>query len=299
MPTVSVIIPAYNGERFLREAIDGALGQTLRPQEVIVVDDGSRDSTPQLLAAYGTRVRAIRQENQGVAVARNHGAALASGDYLAFLDADDVWERRKLELQVARFRREAGLGLVHCGVQEIDAEGKPLAQRRGGMEGWVAPEMLMFRRAVVLGGGSGVMIPRELFRELGGFDPRLSTSADWDLYFRLARRKRVGFVSDLLVLYRLHSSNMHGNIRVMEHDMLHAYEKAFQDSDPELQRLRSRAYGNLHMVLAGSYFAVGQRREFVRHALKSMLITPDNALRLAGYPIRWLRRKAGWAEAAG
>lgn len=300
MSTVSVIIPAYNGERFLRETIQSALEQTRPALEVIVVDDGSRDGTPALLAEFGTRIRAVRQVNQGVAAARNHGAELASGEFFAFLDADDVWEPRKLELQLARFHREPELGLVHCAVQEIDGEGRPLGQRREGMEGWVAPEMLLFRRSVVLGGGSGVLVPRSLFREAGGFDPRLSTSADWDLYFRLARRRRVGFVPEVLLRYRLHGSNMHGNIHAMEHDMLLAYEKAFGEPDADLQRLRARAYGNLHMVLAGSYFAAGHRREFVGHALKSMVKTPDNALRLAGYPARWWRKKrAASAAPAG
>src|SRR5947199_8414115 len=110
-------MPAYNYARYLREAIDSALGQTCAPLEVIVVDDGSTDETPEVLSSYGDRIRVIRQQNQGVAVARNAGIAAAGGDYLAFLDSDDIWYPRKLELQNARFRDgDRSHGLVHRGV---------------------------------------------------------------------------------------------------------------------------------------------------------------------------------------
>ena len=101
--TVSVVVPAYNYARYLPKAIDSALGQTHPPLEVIVVDDGSTDDTPRVLAAYADRIRVIRQANQGAGAARNAGIAAARGEYVAFLDSDDLWHPRKLELQLARF----------------------------------------------------------------------------------------------------------------------------------------------------------------------------------------------------
>lgn len=185
MPSVSVIIPVYNGERYLAEAINSALVQTVQPREVIVVDDGSNDATNNIAAEFQEAINLVRQENQGVAAARNRGAGIAKGDFLAFLDADDVWMPEKLEAQLALFAQEQQLGLVHCGVREVNAEGEVLREKCNGMSGWVSREFLMFRRPVVLGGGSGAMIPRRKFDEVGGFDPSLSTSADWDLYYRL------------------------------------------------------------------------------------------------------------------
>src|SRR5437763_447547 len=111
MKTVSVIIPAYNFARYVPEAIDSVLAQTYAPFEVIVVDDGSTDDTPKVLAAYGNRIRAIRQVNQGVAAARNTGLAAAGGEYVAFIDSDDTWEPRKLQLQMDRFDADPDLGL--------------------------------------------------------------------------------------------------------------------------------------------------------------------------------------------
>ncbi|MGE0132760.1 MAG: glycosyltransferase family 2 protein [Blastocatellales bacterium] len=293
MPDVSVIVPAYNHARYVGEAIESALSQTLPPREVIVVDDGSTDSTPEALDRYKDRIKIIRQSNQGVAAARNNGVAAAAGGWLAFLDADDVWMPRKLERQWQCFADDPGLGLVHCGVIEIDAEGRPLRNKTDGMSGWVAREMLIFQRPVILGGGSGAMIPREVFQKVSGFDGGLSTSADWDLYYRIASRWRIGFVDEPLLQYRLHGSNMHGNIKVMRRDMLAAYEKAFAQADPELMKMRRNCYGRLHMVLAGSFYSVGSYGNFIAEALKSICLAPSNITQLLNFPVRRWRRVAG------
>lgn len=292
-PKISVVIPTYNCATFLGDALASVFAQTLPAAEVIVVDDGSSDDTSHTLVPYVGRVHAIRQANQGVATARNVGAAIARGEFVAFLDADDIWLPGKLEEQACKFAAEPGLGLVHCGVEEIDSQGRRLGTRQDGMEGWVSEEMLQFRRAVILGGGSGVMMPRSLFEKLDGFDENLSTSADWDLYYRVARRHRVGFVSHVLVRYRIHDGNMHRDAFAMERDMLRAYAKAFSEADPGLQRLRRRAYGRLHSVLAGSFFHIGNYRRFARHALRSLILTPGSARWLATYPLRVRRRRQG------
>src|SRR4051812_1301977 len=100
---VSVIIPTYNSAALLAQAIASVLAQSVLPAEIIVVDDGSTDATEQLVQCHGSRVKYVRQRNQGVSAARNRGVASASGEFIAFLDADDVWHPRKLELQMAAF----------------------------------------------------------------------------------------------------------------------------------------------------------------------------------------------------
>jgi glycosyltransferase involved in cell wall biosynthesis len=291
MPGISVIIPAYNHARFLPQAIESVLAQTLLPAELIVVDDGSTDDTPQVLARYSECVRYIRQQNRGVSAARNTGAAVAMGDYLAFLDADDEWLPHKLEMQMARFTNEPELGLVHCGVVEINGEGALLSVRQDGLEGWLIEEFLLFRRAIILGAGSSALIPRRILFELGGWDEQLSTAADWDVCCRIAARYPIGFVSEELLRYRIHGTNMHTNFNAMEHDMLLAFEKAYQAATPEQHRLRRRGYGNLHTVLAGAFFSAGQYRKFLPHAIKSLFLTPDNITRYLEYPRRWWQRR--------
>lgn len=286
---VSVIIPTYNYARFLREAIDSALAQTRPALEVIVVDDGSTDGTRELLAEYGERIRVLSQQNQGVAAARNAGIGAANGDYLAFLDSDDAWYPRKLEQQMLRFEQEPHLGLVHCGAEMIDAEGRTLDTTTGGMEGDVAEAMLRLDREVIMPQGSSIVVPKRIAMDLGGFDVRLPPSEDWDFCYRLASRYSIGYVPVVLVRYRLHGAGIHMNIPRMERAMLLALEKAF--ADPSVRPLRNYSYGRLHRTLAGCYFQTRQLREFARHAVLSLRYDPRNIGYFAAWPLRVITRR--------
>jgi glycosyltransferase involved in cell wall biosynthesis len=273
---VSVIIPNYNYERYLGETLDSVLAQTYQEIEIIVVDDGSKDGSRAILESYGERITPIFQKNAGVSAARNNGVAASSGEYIAFLDADDAWLPSKIEKQVARFINEPDLGLVHVGVDEVDAEGRSLVQRLEGVEGSVAPILLQLRREGVLGGGSGLMVPRRVFNEVGGFDLRLSTSADWDLFYRISERYRVGFVPEILIKYRVHSSNMHANVAALEHDMKLAFSKAFSAPSQEVLAVKKLAFGALYQILAGSYFHARNYPAFLTNSLRSLYFNPAN-----------------------
>ena len=290
-PLVSVIIPNYNYADYLPETINSVLGQGYPGTEIIVVDDGSQDDSENVIRSYGERVRLIKQNNQGVSAARNRGVQESTGELVAFLDADDVWLPNKLERQVQRILDDPAIGLVHCGLEEVDSSGHLVGVLLDGMEGSVSREMLLFNRSVILGAGSTALVPRATFDAVGGFDTRLSTSADWDFCYRVAFRQRVAFVPEALVRYRTHGANMHSNIKVMEHDMLLGYAKAFRTDDVELLAMRRHCYGNIHMVLAGSYFRSGQTYGFASHALKSLWLRPANFKHLLDFPLRWLRNK--------
>jgi glycosyltransferase involved in cell wall biosynthesis len=285
-PAVSVIIPTYNYGRFLSHALDSVLEQTYPAREVIVVDDGSTDETPSVLAHYKDRICVIHQCRSGASAARNAGAMVASGELLAFLDSDDVWLPRKLERQVERLQTEPGLGLIHCGIEEIDVTRASFRRRLDGLEGWVADELLLMRRAVILGGGSGALIPQKVFAVAGGFDESLQAAEDWDLFYRIARRYQVGFVPEVLLQYRFHGANSQMNLRVREKMAMRAYAKAFENAEPRVRRLRRRAYGNLHMALAALFYADKQPVGAFRHALKSVWFTP----RTMSLPMRWWRQ---------
>ncbi|HYU25722.1 MAG TPA: glycosyltransferase [Thermoanaerobaculia bacterium] len=291
MKTISVIMPSYNYARYLRQAIDSALGQTCAPLEVIVVDDGSTDATPEVLASYGDRIHVIRQKNQGVATARNTGIAAARGEYVAFLDSDDLWDPRKLELQVARFEADPSLGLAHSGVEMFDDAGNTLRVYREGKEGRIAADLLCFSPNVITLTGSNIMVPKRVAEEIGGFDPRLPPSEDWDFCYRVAARYPVGFVADVLVRYRIHSTAAHRNIGRIETAMRLAFEKTFASADPTVQALRRHAYGSLHRVLAGSYFQARQPRSFLRNLVASLRYDPRNIGYFAAWPLRVISRR--------
>jgi len=284
---ISVIIPAYNYGRFIAEAIESALGQTVVPGEIVVVDDGSADDTGAVVQGFGDRVRYVRQENRGVSEARNRGVAETTGELVAFLDADDTWEPTKLEKQVERFAADAEVGLVHCGMREFDSvTDETLGFRVEGGDGQVAEELLVWERPVVNVSGSAVMVSRKAFEEAGGFDPRLKCGEDWDLCYRIARRYKAGFVSEPLVNYRIHGAAAHHNVENMERGMGMFYEKAFATDDPAVLRLKRRAYGNYHRVMAGSYLHAGRWGKFVEHSAKSILNRPSGIGYFLAYPLR-------------
>ena len=144
------------------------------------------------------------------------------------------------------------------------------------LRGNVAFELLMLRSTGIIGGGSGLMVLRKAFDEVGGFDARLSTSADWDLFYQIGSRYQVGFVPDILLAYRIHGSNMHANIRAMEHDTLIGWAKAFDPAGAVPAALsKSKIYANLYRVLAASYFRNSDYTGFLRNFVKSICLRPS------------------------
>jgi glycosyltransferase involved in cell wall biosynthesis len=122
--TLSAVIPAYNAEAWLGQAIESALAQEEVALEVVVVDDGSTDGTAEVLATFGDRIRLVRQANRGLPAARNAGIAAARGDLVAFLDADDTWEPSKSRRQLAYLAAHPACGLVFCDVHRMDPQGR-------------------------------------------------------------------------------------------------------------------------------------------------------------------------------
>jgi glycosyltransferase involved in cell wall biosynthesis len=287
---ISVIIPTYNYGCFIADAIGSVLEQTCRPDEIIVVDDGSTDETETVVRSFGDRVLYIKQENAGVCAARNRGVSESKGDLIAFLDADDTWEPAKLEKQLAIFNADPEVGLVHCGMREFDSEtNETISTSLEGQEGFVADELLLWERPAVNVSGSSVMVRREVFDAVGGFDERLKVGEDWDFCYRTARKYKVGFVREPLVNYRIHSAAAHNNVREMERGMSLFYEKAFAEGDEHVLSLRRRAMGNFHRVMAGSYFHAGDYRSFAKHAIKSIYRRPANLAYFLKFPLRRLK----------
>jgi glycosyltransferase involved in cell wall biosynthesis len=200
-PLVSVIVPVYNGERFLREAIESILAQTYSPIEVIVVDDGSTDDTAEIARSFGDRVRCIRQANAGPAVARNNGLAAATGEFVAFLDADDTWTSEKLARQLACFDADPDLGICVTHVQNV-------------WEREMAAEEARFRdhpRSRPIPGyvTQTLLARRDVFDRVGPFDVALGHGDATDWFMRAERAGiRRTLLPDVLVHRRLHRDNL-------------------------------------------------------------------------------------------
>jgi glycosyltransferase involved in cell wall biosynthesis len=289
---VSVVIPNYNYGRFLSEAVESVLAQTYPCHEIIVVDDGSTDESLEILAKYEGKVRVIEQKNCGVGIARNTGVENSTGDLIAFLDADDHWEKDKIERQIQQFLEDQEVGLVSCGMREFDRQGEILHHYLSDQKGWIAEKIVAFNVEIVVS-GSAIVVRRDIFERAGGFDERkeLHPSEDWEFFYRVASISKIAFVPELLVNYRNHGSNGHLKIPQMERAMFLAFKKIYTDAPAEIQKLKGKSYGNLYSVLAGCYFYAGNYTDFVRTTAKSLRYKPSQITRFLAFPLRFLQRR--------
>jgi glycosyltransferase involved in cell wall biosynthesis len=290
MTEVSVIIPAFNAGRYLPDAINSVLAQSVRDVEILVVDDGSTDDTAAVMARFGPPVRYITQTNSGVATARNRGLAESRGRYVAFLDADDAWEPNKLKRQLAGLSRRLECRLCFSAFTVSDAELRPLSVRRLNRQTLTLDELLTTGNLV--GTPSTVMGDRRLFHDVGGFDDALSQCADWDMWVRLAARTNFLYLDEPLVTYRQHAGNMSRNARLLEADSLRVLEKGFAmpDLSESVQARRRHAFGRNYTVLAGTYYQARRYRDFLRCAARAVVLDAGQISHLVGYPARALAR---------
>lgn len=203
MDNVSVIIPAYNAQSFIRSAVESALAQTYPCREVIVVDDGSTDQTGELLSSYGAAIRVIRQFNKGTASACNSGVQAAKGPWIAFLDADDEWLPHKLSAQLDACGRMA---ISHtdsmCFGESLQAE-----VRRSSIADLYHGEVV--RRLLISNfiTKSSVLLRRDVFLEAGGFPLAYEAVEDWPLWIKICATHELGYLPEAVVRYRIHPSS--------------------------------------------------------------------------------------------
>jgi glycosyltransferase involved in cell wall biosynthesis len=217
-PPVDVVIPVYNGERFITDALASVVSQTHAPQKIIVVNDGSTDGTGRVVDSFPSTIpiQHVKKANGGLSSARNAGILNSDSHYVAFLDADDLWEPSKIEQQIALFSRSPyrDLGAVYCGTRKVDAcgtlMGRPDARSfETGIRGQILDHLI--HSNCITGSASSVMIRRDCFATIGLFDESLPTCEDWDLWLRLALHFQFDFVDEPLVRIREHGANMSTN----------------------------------------------------------------------------------------
>lgn len=230
-PLVSVVIPAYNYERFLADAIRSVLEQTFTDYELIVVDDGSTDNTPEVAARFAGKIRYVRQPNSGLSATRNNGAALGTGDYIAFLDADDEWLPEKLAIQVPVLQNHPEVGLVTSLFTLMDAERRPMQ----GLKPAQAPGET-FREIIQRGTAapSSFMVRRSVFEALNGFDTALPTMEDFDFGLRLAARFGVSHLSQPLGRYRIHGPSLSQKVEKVYPCYIRIFERLLASRDPSI-----------------------------------------------------------------
>lgn len=243
-PLISVVIPVYNGADFVAAAISSALAQSYRPTEVIVVDDGSIDATAQIVGAYRD-VHYICQANRGPSAARNTGIDAAHGEYIAFLDADDVWMPDKLAKQMALLEScpDAGLAFANmCLCLQGDDPQASMFEKYHYSTSFFGDERLVIDAPLKLVRTnfiptSTVLARKRIVAAAGGFDEHFHKAEDWDLWLRIALRAPIAYTPDLLMLKRVHAVNTSRDAEGMNEAALQVLEKLKRDNHALLLKL--------------------------------------------------------------
>ncbi|MBY0522433.1 MAG: glycosyltransferase family 2 protein [Gemmataceae bacterium] len=269
---ISVVIPTYNYGRFVTEAVDSVLAQSYAPREVIVVDDGSTDDTPDRLAPYRARIRYIRQDNQGLSAARNTGIRLAQGTFVALLDSDDLWHPRKLEFQMRYLTRHPEVMLLgsNCqtGVRDWPAlnDAEIVGER-------ITLEELIVRSPFA---PSTAVLHRDCLAATSLFDTSLRSVEDRDMWIRVAARFPVAMLQAPLCWYRLHDGSMSRVATRMEDYEQRVLHKSFDTIEALRGRwlLKRKAFSYALTSSAWMYREAGEHGTALGRLMQSLALWP-------------------------
>jgi glycosyltransferase involved in cell wall biosynthesis len=301
---VSVVIPARNAGRFLREALDSVFAQGLRDPEVVVVDDGSTDGTAEAAAAYGRGVRVVGQPASGSARARNLGLASTTGDLVAFLDADDVWEPDKSRLQLPLLEADPGLAMVFSDMIGFDESGpsrRSYFQERGYDGRCILSSIFLYDMIST----PTVILRRRCFEEAGPFDESLRIGQDTDLWFRIALRHPFAAVDRPLVRRRFHAGNVTKDSRLLARcvvDVWGRYLDRCVEREPAMKRVLTRDFArkrwNYQFEEGCSLLREGRGREGRACLAEAIALAPLRLRAYAFYVASMVRPSDGAALSA-
>ena len=271
---VSVIIPAYNGALYIAKAIESVLAQDYNNYEILVIDDGSKDNTQEVVNKYQDKVKYIYQENQGVAQARNRGLEIAQGKYIAFLDQDDFFLPHKLSSQVAILEQDSSIGLVNSGWEIVNTEGIKLAA----VEPWynlpqLDLESLIIWKPVFLG---AMLFRRSWLERCEKFDTTLEQTPDVDLVLRLAGIDcPATWLKQATVAYRQHEKNASKNTSLQAQELDLILERFFSNSHltPKVKALEAESRYQSLVWSAWRLYDTGNLSEMTNYLTKSLKYT--------------------------
>jgi glycosyltransferase involved in cell wall biosynthesis len=297
-PRVSAIVPAYNAARTIAQTLESALTQTMSDLEVIVVDDGSADATGAVVENIADpRVQLMSQTNAGVATARNTGIAQARGEWVAFLDSDDIWLPNKLQRQLELMTAMPGCMASQGSAYFVDDDLRPLKLRRCVP---VENPLLSFLRFQNLpNAASSWIVRRELLDQIGGFDPELVILEDWEFSLRLARYANPLCIDEPLTLYRVHPGNRSRDLDIHIAPGLMVLGRLFSDpSLPADVRAREREiYARFYTMLCGGAFRVHRWRACGYWGVRALRTDPRMIGYMSATPLRRVRRHLAAATA--
>ncbi len=248
IPKISVIIPAYNSEKTIIHTINSVLNQTFTDLELIVINDGSEDSTLDIVnQIQDPRIKVFSYPNAGGNVSRNRGLNLAVGEFVSFLDADDIWTPDKLESQLKALQEDLTAKVAYSWTDYIDANGEfVVSGKRLNVNGDVYENLLVSN---FLENGSNPLIYRKDLITLGGFDESLAAAQDWDMWLRLASKFNFVCVPSVQILYRISANSVSSNLVRQEKACLQLLERAYQKRPSAVRQTWNTSIANLYKYL--------------------------------------------------
>ena len=293
MASVAVVIPAYNAAKTIGETLRSLVSQTYPDFEAVVVDDGSSDCTAHIAASVAdARIRVLRTTNGGVSAARNRGIRVTESEYVAFLDADDLWHPEKLARQVAAMQSAPSFGMCVTGSIRIDDCGRDMGTMP--LRTTDRPGEALLLNSMIVGCLSSGMVRRAVLDDVGWFDHRFSQAADFDLWLRLSTATGFLVLPEPLVRYRSAPGNMSSDPALLERDTFSVLDAFF--ARPEAapyNGLRRRSYGAHWLFCSGSYLHAGRRSDAVRCLWNALQAHPSTLRGPLGLPMRRMRRRLG------
>jgi len=290
MKPISVIIPCYNCSTYLAQAIDSALAQTYPVKEIVVVDDGSTDDSPAIMARYRERIRVVRQTNAGLPAARNAGIQASTGEWLAFLDADDWWHQDFL-LKTANMLKSSDAVLAYTGWHNIGAP--PPFHEPFVPEDYESAKPSKAARLIRSTGWPvhAALIRREALFEAGLFNTTLKSCEDFDLWLRIALTRRIARVPEVLAFYRFHPGQMTRNQMriVLTH---YRIQKAFLRAHPDILGTHGRKLKRL--ITSGELLKRGYRAYWARDLPAARAIFRQVMRDVYGKPADWKYMLPAW-----
>ena len=263
---VSAVIPTFNYGHFVGDAVESALGQTYPHLEVIVVDDGSTDDTQRVLSRFGSRIRYVYQNNRGLSAARNTGIRLANGDWVALLDADDVWHPQKTEVQLAAGQSAPDVGLIGSLPTTVLP---PALDAAPSIRALSVRDFLLSIRT----GPSGTLIRRTCFDAVGLFDESLKSIEDRDMWLRIAARFPAVQISSPCWWYRPHEGQMSRRASRMFDNYERVLTKFFAHH-PQHASLQRLAWSYLYLDASWAFLEEGNMWRARALMAKSLLAWP-------------------------
>jgi glycosyltransferase involved in cell wall biosynthesis len=279
-PFVSVIIPVHNGEKFISSTIESVLSQSYSNFELIIVNDGSLDSTQEIISEYqkkDNRISVVHQVKSGVSIARNVGINLAKGKYISFLDADDIWLNENLAVKINFLELNSLAFGITSFCEVINEFNQPSIEVKKGDENIILRDILLWKGNYITI-PSGIVFQTDLLKNHGGFNVDLSNNADQEIVMRYLGK---GFSFHTLPMvtwhYRQHANNMSSNVDLMERDTVKCYQLASRQGYFQSAFFKNKCRSRMALILAFSFWKNGNNRtKSIKWMIKSFAFSPVN-----------------------